>query len=240
MLACPQCNGQVSATNHQCEFCTAPLLVRACPSCFRRVFHGHKHCPACGCNTTEPANALESGEAARFQCPRCEGSPDLEAELIDDVLLDSCLSCHGVWVDHVALEKILDARRQARADAVLTNPSKGEMPQPHTQGRMYIRCPECEQMMNRKAFATGAGVIVDVCRHHGTWFDAQELSKVVEFATKGGLERAAKRDAERLREEAKMQRHSAQMQAQRAVRYQDSGGSHNRFASLLSGLGKLL
>ena len=33
----------------------AALLVRACPRCFARIFHGHTHCPHCGVTVTEPA-----------------------------------------------------------------------------------------------------------------------------------------------------------------------------------------
>jgi len=42
--------------------------------------------------------------------------------------------------------------------------------------------------MNRMNFARCSGVIVDVCRGHGTWFDASELRGIVEFIRAGGLE----------------------------------------------------
>ena len=39
-------------------------------------------------------------------------------------------------------------------------------------------CPECGQLMNRKNFANTSGVIVDVCRAHGIWFDDREVERV--------------------------------------------------------------
>ena len=42
--------------------------------------------------------------------------------------------------------------------------------------------------MNRINFARCSGVIVDVCKGHGTWFDASELREIVEFIRGGGLE----------------------------------------------------
>ncbi len=41
--------------------------------------------------------------------------------------------------------------------------------------------------MNRVNFAHCSGVIVDVCKEHGTWFDADELRRIVEFIRAGGL-----------------------------------------------------
>jgi hypothetical protein len=37
-------------------------------------------------------------------------------------------------------------------------------------------------------------VILDVCKAHGTWFDAGELTRVVAFAGAGGFERTRARE----------------------------------------------
>ena len=42
--------------------------------------------------------------------------------------------------------------------------------------------------MNRINFARCSGVIVDVCKGHGTWFDHDELREILEFIRGGGLE----------------------------------------------------
>jgi Zn-finger nucleic acid-binding protein len=44
--------------------------------------------------------------------------------------------------------------------------------------------------MNRVCFAHCSGVVVDVCKAHGTWFDKDELRRIVEFIRAGGLEQA--------------------------------------------------
>jgi hypothetical protein len=66
---------------------------------------------------------------------------------------------------------------------------------------MYVKCPSCANVMNRRLFAAGAGVIVDVCRTHGTFFDAGELPQIIEFVMKGGLEAAQKKELERQRQQ---------------------------------------
>ena len=50
--------------------------------------------------------------------------------------------------------------------------------------------------MNRVNFARCSGVIVDICKQHGTWFDRDELSRIVEFIHGGGLNasRAERKD----------------------------------------------
>jgi len=58
----------------------------------------------------------------------------------------------------------------------------------------YIHCPVCSSLMNRSAFGRISGVVVDVCRKHGVWFDGGELSEVVRFVESGGLARARERD----------------------------------------------
>ena len=55
--------------------------------------------------------------------------------------------------------------------------------------------------MNRINFARCSGVIVDICKGHGIWFDRDELSRIVEFIRDGGLEAARERDKAEIREE---------------------------------------
>ena len=64
----------------------------------------------------------------------------------------------------------------------------------------YIHCPVCDVLMNRRVFARMSGVVVDVCRQHGVWFDAGELAAVVQFITRGGLAQARQRDLDDLRD----------------------------------------
>ena len=48
--------------------------------------------------------------------------------------------------------------------------------------------------MNRINFARCSGVIVDICKGHGTWFDRDELSGIVQFISGGGLEVARQKE----------------------------------------------
>jgi Zn-finger nucleic acid-binding protein len=202
LLACPQCGAGVSPSATTCEYCSAELLLKSCPRCLSRVFHGHKYCPDCG---AELGIAATSTELKEMPCPRCEKS--LRARMVGDIVIDECGQCAGLFLDQIAIKRVVTDRAQARADALLGALPRAEtavMPKPGE--RMYVKCPSCRNVMNRKLFAAGAGVIVDVCRSHGTFFDAGELPQIIDFVMKGGLEAATKKELERLRREVEREK----------------------------------
>jgi Zn-finger nucleic acid-binding protein len=45
--------------------------------------------------------------------------------------------------------------------------------------------------MARVNFGKHSGIVVDVCRWHGTWFDAGELDAAMEFVHAGGVPRGS-------------------------------------------------
>ena len=63
--------------------------------------------------------------------------------------------------------------------------------------------------MNRVNYARVSGVLVDICKAHGVWFDRDELRKVAEFIQSGGLDRARVQRNEELDSEARRLRIAA-------------------------------
>jgi hypothetical protein len=55
--------------------------------------------------------------------------------------------------------------------------------------------------MHRMNFAKCSGVIVDVCRPHGVWFDMNELHRIVQFIKAGGLDRSRANEKTAIAEE---------------------------------------
>jgi Zn-finger nucleic acid-binding protein len=122
-------------------------------------------------------------------CPRCGGRL-AEASYHDCTALD-CRTCGGLFLDRSTIDRMsTEEGREIR----LAFPRRPRAPEP-TPVR-YIHCPTCDKLMNRKIFAKVSGVIVDVCKDHGVWFDAGEVNAVIEFVEKGGLARAEKRERE--------------------------------------------
>jgi Zn-finger nucleic acid-binding protein len=135
------------------------------------------------------------------------------------VTLERCPSCHGLWLAKEVFDKVLESSRGASVDALLGvgGPAAGsprEVERISTAG--YVPCPDCGSMMNRNNFARRSGVIVDVCKAHGTWFDAEELGRIIAFARAGGIEDAQRRDAEQRIAAARQSELDAKVERRRA------------------------
>lgn len=214
LLRCPHCGAGVGPTAPSCLHCNHALLLKACPRCLTRVFHGHEHCPTCGTVLSRPAApaghpvTADDSVHPSGPCPRCETG--LAPRLVGDIVIDECGQCQGVFLDGLAIERIIEDRRQARAEALLGELPPSRAPAIPPGGKLYVKCPKCATIMNRRQFATGAGVIVDVCKKHGTFFDVGELPAIIKFVMHGGLEKAAHVDLEREREHARAELARAQ------------------------------
>ncbi len=138
------------------------------------------------------------------RCPRCRDV------LIDEEYagtpLDECAACGGVFVEGWVLDRLVEAR-DARVSLTISLPVR---PIPREREVRYLRCPQCAVQMNRKIYGRSSGVVVDVCKRHGVWFDAGELAAVLEFVEGGGLERARKREEDERREQERGERIRAQ------------------------------
>ncbi|HEX9545464.1 MAG TPA: zf-TFIIB domain-containing protein, partial [Pyrinomonadaceae bacterium] len=77
-------------------------------------------------------------------------------------------------------------------------------------------CPHCGQLMNRVNFARCSGVIVDVCKGHGTWFDRDELSGIIQFIRGGGLDLARQKEKQEIESERQELRTEQMVAASRA------------------------
>ncbi|HEY3928737.1 MAG TPA: zf-TFIIB domain-containing protein [Candidatus Koribacter sp.] len=183
-LHCPNCGAAVSSDSAKCQFCGAVLATVACPKCFGMMFIGEKFCSHCGAL----AQRTETGQAS-LQCPRCKR--DMNSVALGKTSLLECPNCQGMWLDVETLQLICAEKEQQAA--VLGMPTGKLDPPTFETSFHYIPCPVCRQIMNRFNFAQLSGVIVDVCKAHGTWFDKDELRRVIEFIRAGGMDRARAR-----------------------------------------------
>jgi Zn-finger nucleic acid-binding protein len=197
-LNCPTCGAAALTDAARCQFCDARLATVACPRCFAMMFVGSLHCSRCG---AKAERAKFTGENLSGRCPRCR--VPLESIAVGEASLRECARCGGLWVDVESFEQIIREREQqtvmlGAASIVPKQPGGGESEPNKVR---YVPCPQCSQLMNRVNFARCSGVIVDVCKGHGTWFDHEELRRIVEFIRGGGLEVARAREKREIEEE---------------------------------------
>lgn len=85
----------------------------------------------------------------------------------DDVELDYCATCRGLWLDGGELALLLGDDEVAGRIV-----RRGEV----TGREKHRRCPECGTRMHKRATQPPHAVVYDVCpRDCGMWFDAGEL-----------------------------------------------------------------
>lgn len=121
-----------------------------------------------------------------MQCPKCHGTLSKvmvkktpayggtvvdDAELTDEIEVDQCLSCTGIWfdvqeLDHYLAEKliVLDSEKSKTHRAF---------------DRKDADCPKCHKQMGKQRAPKGAGFTMDVCSQcHGVWLDGSEIDRL--------------------------------------------------------------
>jgi Zn-finger nucleic acid-binding protein len=168
------------------------------------MFEGAKFCSHCGARV----DRTEVAAATSQPCPRCQAA--MSAVAIGKTNLRECPRCEGIWADAASLEQIRADREQQAAVLGMATPVPAPQSVEMERQIRYLPCPVCRTLMNRVNFANCSHVIVDVCARHGTWFDKDELRRIVEFIRAGGLEKARARELEQL-EERRRQLNAAQV-----------------------------
>jgi Zn-finger nucleic acid-binding protein len=191
---CPNCGASVAPDSPSCCYCGSAIAVRVCPSCFGAVSIGMWHCPHCGANVTNS----EPEKTNTFHCPRCEAT--LSPTGVGKLTLQVCAKCGGIWAEKKAFQAICTQEEEQEAVLGFQTDAPPAPVQGRKPRRAYIPCPKCGKLMNQKNFSGCSGVILDWCRDHGSWFDKDELGKIVTFIRDGGLRKAREREQADLQE----------------------------------------
>ena len=184
---CPYCGNHCPALARVCPHCDVRLENVRCGRCWSLQQPGAFNCGRCGI-----ALELEPVlDATNAPCPRCR--TPLEAPTgaqTDDGRVHECPRCGGIFVPRDVLVEVLT---RAELEGPFHEPVKRQVMA--LDEVRYVSCPLCHTSMNRLNFGKVSGVIVDVCKAHGTWFDGGELTRVIAFASSGGLQKTRAREA---------------------------------------------
>ncbi len=219
-LNCPNCGAGVAIDSTVCQFCQTRLKTMACPTCFQQMFVGLEFCDHCGARAVQ-SSVAETADLG--DCPRCRQR--LGSLRIGDTDLAQCTKCDGLWSDVATFERICGDREQQ--SAVLGFAGSRHPNAESLSSISYVPCPVCKQLMNRSNFAHASGVIIDTCKQHGVWFDADELPRVVKFVQKGGMEIARQHEKLDLDEQRQRLRDEQRKLAEENRRF-DMGSAFGR------------
>jgi Zn-finger nucleic acid-binding protein len=106
-----------------------------------------------------------------LSCPRCEGTK-LEEIGVDEVAVDRCPRCAGVWFDHDEIGALVGA-------AAGLGQMESTVPKAPPEGSASPLCPRCEGTALRPLECTDRGPRQSVLQRCpsclGTWIDRGEL-----------------------------------------------------------------
>jgi PAT family beta-lactamase induction signal transducer AmpG len=138
-------------------------------------FHRHKPEPSTG-RKRAPSYTVGMGTSGggmyfsgAMRCPKCRS--DMEQIMIDDVEVDRCSSCHGLWFDDGELSKLSNKKAAAVLDI-------GDVAIGKKQNEIeHYRCPRCAGPMNRLVDPSQTHIWFERCGScRGSFFDAGELT----------------------------------------------------------------
>lgn len=198
VVRCSSCGSPRRKGSAACDFCSADFTLHErdlhtiCPGCMSRISDRAAYCHACGL-AISPQGPV--GSLSGKQCPVCGVGHELNLRNVEEgtVTVLECDHCAGVWIGHRIFGLL---ERRAKQDVDLWSepsaPNPGRKAE-QTGTSFYRACVECGKLMNRRNYGHRSGVIVDVCREHGLWFDLGELEDILAWVRGGGLEGARTR-----------------------------------------------
>ncbi len=110
-----------------------------------------------------------------MDCPVCQDAM-ITLEL-NEVEIDHCVSCAGIWLDAGELELLIEDTQKAAALLASFQVSKDAKEKPRP-------CPICDKKMHKILVpSSDRPLLIDKCRrYHGLWFDRGELDDILVHA----------------------------------------------------------
>jgi hypothetical protein len=95
----------------------------------------------------------------------------------ENIELDYCMDCSGVWFDAGELELLLESMElegsRLSLDSILTSPEA-------KSSEKKRKCPICRQKMKKATVGHEPEVLIDACqRGDGLWFDKGEVGQLI-------------------------------------------------------------
>ena len=110
-----------------------------------------------------------------MKCPACSNLMIVVEH--ENIELDYCMDCSGVWFDAGELELLLERMElegsSLSLDSILTSPEA-------KSSEKKRKCPICRQKMKKATVGHEPEVLIDACqRGDGLWFDKGEVGQLI-------------------------------------------------------------
>lgn len=212
VVRCSSCGAPREEGSTNCRFCGADFTLHerdlhsVCPKCLARVNDRARFCHHCG---TPLRPELVAGDGTPLACPVCGEPHRLTSRRIGEVTVLECDHCVGLWLGTETFNQLIEraSDETVELDRLFTSaqarPADLDLPEEKGRGQWrYRNCVVCGAMMHRRNYGRRSGVIIDICKDHGIWFDADELPRILAWIRSGGQAKAEEeRAAQQAREE---------------------------------------
>ena len=108
-------------------------------------------------------------------CPTCKS--DMIVVEHDNIELDYCTDCNGVWFDAGEMDLLLQSIDIDSGSSLLKDMLNApEVASPEKKRK----CPICGSKMKKTTIGENNRILIDVCPHgDGMWFDGGELTQLL-------------------------------------------------------------
>lgn len=198
VVRCSSCGAARRGPGRSCEHCGSDFtlyerdLFTVCPHCLTNVSDRARYCHSCGGLIT----AEESIESTSDRCcPACLDRPSLHGRRLGVSRHPAleCDACAGLWLGREVFEHLVKKANEKSLAPLFAPCDRSDLVQPDLPPRRsgYLPCPVCGAFMHRRNYGLrlsggGSGIIIDSCKPHGTWFDPNELTRILDWLRKGG------------------------------------------------------
>jgi Zn-finger nucleic acid-binding protein len=111
-----------------------------------------------------------------MKCPQCKTTMIVVER--NQVELDFCTSCRGIWFDEGELELLLNDVTGRDSQAVLSGLLNSA---PIISTEQRFKCPICRKHMQKIDIGRCGSLVIDACKEkHGAWFDGGEVGCLIE------------------------------------------------------------
>jgi Zn-finger nucleic acid-binding protein len=153
------------------------VSCRVCKTSFEAGSYRDELCPGCGALVPVSVRL----------CPCC--TLPFERRDVEGLVFDECAQCGGVFLDHQTHKRLFADKTLALAEALVATVAHDEPAR--SNGRPALACPACADSMQRRLTDSGAGIVLDICLEHGTFFEMGKLPAIVAFVRKAAARSAA-------------------------------------------------
>lgn len=201
-----------------CVNCGAPLKSRTTVCCYCQTVNNVdlRLVSIATCEHQEKRN-----------CPRCSCLlQTIDISGADTFHIERCEQCYGIFFDSGELEQFLNTSRVShtattdyhRISALVNENFHRDYPV------CYIKCPVCQQFMNRVNYGRKSGVVVNKCTAHGIWLDSGVLHHIVNWIDAGGPELEREHKPHLLEQDAEYQKWKMEKKTEFMKNPNDTGG----------------